>query len=61
MRWYKINKITPDVSKFDIATSPFVSTPIINEPTHAMNYTSSYIYAIFPSQAELIIPSNCHP
>ena len=58
--WFKGNKTTNEGSKIDGITSTFGLQQIINEPTHIIGDSSSYIDLIFTSQPNLVMESGVH-
>ena len=58
--WFANDNTNIEESKVDILTASFGFDQIINEPTHILNNSSSYIDLIFTSQRNLVIESGVH-
>ena len=58
--WFKGDKPSYEGSKIDAITSHFGLQQLINEPTHLVVDSSSFIDLIFTSQPNLVIESGVH-
>ena len=58
--WFKGDKTTHEGSKIDGITSTFGLQQIINEPTHIIEDSSSYIDLILTSKPNLVMESGVH-
>ena len=55
--WYKDDKTTASGSELEIMISYYELTPIINEPTHMLEDSSSCIDLVFMSQPNMVLDS----
>ena len=58
--WFKVDKTSYGGSKIDAKTSQFGLQQLINEPTHLVADSSSFIDLKFTSQPNLVIKSGVH-
>lgn len=58
--WYADDNKSIEESKIDILTNIFDFNQTINEPTHNLNNSSSYIDLIFTSQPIPVVESGVH-
>ena len=59
--WCKDDIITSEGKVIENISSPFALHQVIDEPTHILETSSSYIDLIFTAKPNLIIESGVHP
>ena len=59
--WYTNDKTTTENGKIEFVTSQYGPHQIINEATHVLGNSSSYLDLIFTSQPNLVVDSGVHP